>query len=135
MLLFLKYHLKSEQLIPKQENTLLLTRMESHFCIVGSPFHEFVIIAFYDEEAGLVAVISQGNTSHLCLLVRHALKFISTSDVFLKSLSIGSKEYTNELKVLHVQIYSARLSKPFYVIEEELRITNKQIKANPNNVE
>ena len=41
----------------QQENTLLLTQMESRFCIVGSPSHEFIIMAFYVAGAGLVAVI------------------------------------------------------------------------------
>ena len=40
----------------KQETTLLLTRIESRFCIVGSPSHEFIIILFYNEGARLVAV-------------------------------------------------------------------------------
>ena len=35
---------------------MLLTRIESRFCIVGRPFHEFIIIAFYDG-AGLVAML------------------------------------------------------------------------------
>ena len=41
----------------KTRETLFLTRIESRFCIVGSPSHEFIIIVFYDEGAGLVAVI------------------------------------------------------------------------------
>ena len=36
---------------------MFLTRIESPFCIVGSLSHELIIIAFYDEGAGLVAVI------------------------------------------------------------------------------
>ena len=40
----------------KKENTLLLQRIETSLCIVGGPSHEFIIIAFYDEGAGLVAV-------------------------------------------------------------------------------
>ena len=32
--------------------------IESHFCIVGSPSHEFTIIAFYNEGAGLVAMLN-----------------------------------------------------------------------------
>ena len=35
---------------------LLLTQIESRLCIVGSSSHEFIIIAFYDEGAGLVAL-------------------------------------------------------------------------------
>ena len=39
---------------------LLLTLIESSLCTVespqGSPCHEFIIIAFYDEGTGLVAV-------------------------------------------------------------------------------
>ena len=49
--------LKLEQLITSQENMLLLSRIESRFCIAGSFSHEFITIAFYDEGAGLVAVI------------------------------------------------------------------------------
>ena len=49
--------LKMRVIDTKQENTLFLTRIESRFCIVGSPSHEFIIIAFYDERAEMVALI------------------------------------------------------------------------------
>ena len=43
-------------LISVESNTLLFTRIKSRFCTVGSPSYEFIIIAFYDVGAGLVAV-------------------------------------------------------------------------------
>ena len=43
-------------LISVESNTLLFTRIKSRFCTVGSPSYEFIIIAFYDAGAGLVAV-------------------------------------------------------------------------------
>ena len=56
ILIFLKHLFKYEYLITKQENTLLLTQIETSLCIVGSPSHQFIIISFYDEGAGLVVV-------------------------------------------------------------------------------
>ena len=56
----LKYLLKCEYYIAKQDNTLLLARIASRFCIVESPSLEYIIIeisVFYDAGAGLVAVI------------------------------------------------------------------------------
>ena len=49
--------LKMRVIDTKQGNTLFLTRIEHRFCIVGSPSHEFIITAFYDERAELVALI------------------------------------------------------------------------------
>ena len=40
----------------KTREHLLQSRIESRFCIVGRPSHEFIIIAFYDAGAELVAV-------------------------------------------------------------------------------
>ena len=47
----------------KTNEHTVFTRIESRFCIVGSPSHEFTIIAFYDEGAGLVAMDKQTKTS------------------------------------------------------------------------
>ena len=49
-------HCQGHQSITKQENTLFPKGIKSCFFIVGSPSHEFIIIAFYDEGAELVAV-------------------------------------------------------------------------------
>ena len=35
---------------------MLFTRIESRLCIIRSPSHEFIIIIFYNERAGLVAL-------------------------------------------------------------------------------
>ena len=40
---------------------MFLIRIESRFCIVGSPSHEYIISAFYHEGAGLVAVCNVGS--------------------------------------------------------------------------
>ena len=40
----------------KTREHTIFTRIESRLCIVGSSSHEFIIIAFHDEGAGLVAM-------------------------------------------------------------------------------
>ena len=61
--------------------TLLLTQIESRFCIVGTPSHEFIIIAFYDEGAGLAA--------HVCSILNIPVNNISVMSgcVFLGETS------------------------------------------------
>ena len=53
-------------MVTKQENTLLLTPIESSLCIVGSPSHEFIINAFYDEGTGLGPF--EKFTTKLCII-------------------------------------------------------------------
>ena len=59
---------------------LFLTRIESPFLIVGSPSHEFIIIAFYDKGAELVAVEGLNCISHIFSnCSRHARSVCRTS--------------------------------------------------------